>query len=319
MSRIRRLLLGAASAAAGLAAAILLLRVTIADLTPVSAWVFYFVPLPLVAGVLAVAALLSAVALAARATLAAALAALALSAYWLATHTFDRPCDESGERLVRVVAWNVNDLRRGAEALAAQLAAADADVIGLVEASHPSESHLAFWRERFPEHDVLLPGSGLVLIVRGTIVASSMRELIGISRVLTAEIEVHGTPLRVVLADLDASPRFDKQQLIGRTFDAAAGEPPLPTIVFGDFNTPIESRWFRDVRRRYVHAFEQAGAGLLASWPATRPLLAIDHVWVGEGLAPTCARLEPTVLSDHLLFRATLRFAPTQRSAPRPL
>ena len=319
MSRLRRFFRTAAFAAAGLALAIALLRVTIADLTPISAWVFYFVPLPLVAMVFGVAALLFAAALDARATLVAAIASLAVGAYWLETHMFEHPCEDSGEGLVRVTTWNVNHLRRGADALAAQIAAGDPDVIGLVEASHPSESHLAFWRERFPEHDVLLPGSGLVLIVRGTIVSSSMRELIGISRVLTAEVEVDGAALRIVLADLDASPRFDKQTLIGRTFDAADVDPALPTVVLGDFNTPIESRWFHDVRRRYVHAFERAGAGLLASWPATRPLLAIDHVWVGESLTAVCARLEPTALSDHLLFRATLRLPPTQRATSRRL
>ncbi len=319
MARLRRSLYALAWIVSGVAIAIGLLHFTVADLTPLSAWIFYFAPLPLVAALLAAAATLFAMALEGRFGLVAVLGAFALYGYWVVSHTYEQPCDTTATDVVRVVSRNVNHLRRGADTVTAELAATGADVIGLVEASHPSEKQLAYWRERFPEHSVLLPGSGLVLLVRGNIASSSMRELNGISRSLAAEIEVHGRAVRLVLVDLDASPRFDKRTLISRTFDAAEAGPKMPTIVMGDFNTPIESRWFREVRRHYEHAFERAGSGFLATWPASRPLLAIDHIWTSAGLSAVCARLERTSSSDHLLFRAELRFAPTQREPPGPL
>jgi len=317
MARLKRWLANAAKCTVIIAIASVVLRATIADRTHLSAWVFYFVPLPLSALALLGAALLFVGAMRPRSALAAAVAALALYGYWTFAHTFDQPCESAGANGLRVVSWNVNHLRRGMDAVAAQLDATGADVIGLVEASHPSPKHLEFWRARFPGHTVLIPGGGLVLIVRGDIVSTEMRELIGISRLLVADLEIDGAPLRVALADLDASPRFEKKVLLQSTFDAAGAGATLPTIVMGDFNTPIDSLWFRAVRGTYAHAFEKAGTGLLATWPSERPVLAIDHIWAGRGLTATCARLEATPLSDHSMFRADFRRDPIP-AAPEP-
>lgn len=317
MARLKRWIANAAKFAATLAIASVVLHATIADRTPLSAWVFYFVPLPLSALALLGAAILFVVAMRPRSALAAAVAALSLYGFWAFAHTFDQPCESASANDLRVVSWNVNRLRRGMDAVAAQLEATGADVIGLVEASHPSPNHLDFWRARFPGHTVLIPGGGLVLIVRGDIVSTQMRELIGISRLLVADLEIDGAPLRVALADLDASPRFDKKALLQSTFDAAGAGETLPTIVMGDFNTPINSLWFRAVRGSYVHAFETAGSGLLATWPSERPFLAIDHIWASRGLTATCARLEATPLSDHSMFRANFRRNPIP-AAPEP-
>jgi vancomycin resistance protein VanJ len=310
MARLKRWLATAAGCATAIALVSVVLHATIADRTPLSAWVFYFVPLPISALALLGAAVLFAVAMRLRPALATGAAALALYGFWTFAHTFHEGCDGTGSSDLRVVLWNVNHLRRGMDAVAAQLETTGADVIGLVEASHPSPKHLAFWRARFPGHTVLLPGGGLVLLVRGNVLSTQMRELIGISRLLIADLEIDGAPLRVALADLDASPRFDKRALLQSTFDSATGGESSPTIVMGDFNTPIESLWFRPVRGKYVHAFEKAGSGFLATWPSDRPLLAIDHIWAGWGLTATCARLEATPLSDHSLFRADFRRDP---------
>lgn len=319
MTRLKRWLANAAKCAAAVAIANVMLHATIADRTPLSAWVFYFVPLPVSALALLVAALLFVGAMRPRSALAAGVAAFSLYGFWASAHTFDQPCESTDANDLRVVSWNVNHLRRGMDAVAAQLETTGAHVIGLVEASHPSPKHLEFWRARFPGHTVLLPGGGLVLIVRGDVVSTQMRELIGISRLLVADVEIDGAPLRVALADLDASPRFDKKALLQSTFDAAGHGETLPTIVMGDFNTPIDSLWFRAVRGTYAHAFEKAGSGLLATWPSERPLLAIDHIWASRGLTATCARLEATPLSDHSIVRADFRRDPIPAPPGPPL
>jgi endonuclease/exonuclease/phosphatase (EEP) superfamily protein YafD len=322
ISRLKRWVGAAAGCTAAAALATVVLRATIADRTPLSAWIFYFVPLPLSALALVGAALLFAAATQPRPAIVAGFAAVSLYGFWTFAHTFharDERCDDALPSDLRVVSWNVNHLRRGMDAVAERLETTDADIIGLVEGSDPSAKHLAFWRSRFPGHTVILPGGGLVLIVRGNVVTSGMRELIGISRLLVADVEIDGAPLRLALADLDASPRFDKKTLVERTFDAAGGDDTRPTIVMGDFNTPIDSLWFRAVRERYVHAFEKAGTGLLATWPAERPILAIDHIWAGPGLTATCARLEATPLSDHSMFRAVFRRDAIRATTAPPL
>jgi endonuclease/exonuclease/phosphatase family metal-dependent hydrolase len=131
---------------------------------------------------------------------------------------------------------------------------------------------------------------------------------VGISAALEADLEISGKKLRVVLADFDASPRFDKRLLTESLLGLAESPSGAPTILMGDFNMPIDSRWFVPFRKRYTHAFEQAGNGRLATWPAQIPLVALDHVWVSRGLRPVCAALAATGVSDHRAFLTDLAY-----------
>lgn len=286
------------------AVAALALRATVADTWPVTAWVVYFVPPPLIAALLLTSALLFALAASPRTALVCALAGLAAGATWYATHEFQRDCPTTRAPL-RVLVWNV---ARGRTASWQQIADyavdSDADVIGLLEAGPASDAQYRFWSERFPGHRLVLPGGGVVLLVRGAVESSRFRQLLGISSALTADLVVAGEAVRVVLVDLDASPRYDKRLLSEAALSISRSPDGRPVIVMGDFNMPLDSRWFRAFRTRFTHAFEAAGDGMLASWPARWPVVAVDHVWSSAGLAPVCARLLDTGLSDHRAFHA---------------
>jgi len=247
--------------------------------------------------------------------LACLVAATLVYAQWHFRQEFHWPC-ASVEQGIRVLAWNVARGRAGWDAVAEYARQTDADVIGLVEAGDASAQRLQFWREHFEGYTTLVPGGGLVLLVRGDVESSRFHQLVGISAALAADLEVGGKKLHLVLADLDASPRFDKRRLteslLGLT-DSASG---APAILMGDFNMPIDSRWFEPLRRHYTHAFEQSGNGRLATWPADTPLVALDHVWVANGLRPACAVLVSTGLSDHRAFLTDLAY---EAAADAPL
>lgn len=311
---MRRSLRAAALACVGIAALALCVRATIQDAWPLSAWIYYFVPPPLIASLLLVATVLFAATAARISALVGLAAAVVVYAQWHFRHDFHRPC-VTAENGVRVLAWNVARGRAGWDAIADYAKRTDADVIGLVEAGNPSEARLQFWRGRFDEYTALLPGGGLVLLVRGDVVSSRFHQLVGISAALAADLEVGGRKLHLVLADLDASPRFDKHRLTDSLLDLAKSPSGTPVILMGDFNMPIDSRWFLPLRRDFTHAFEQAGNGRLATWPAETPLVALDHVWVSYGLRPACAVLVATGLSDHRAFLADLAYDDA-RTAP---
>lgn len=292
----------------------LCIRATTQDAWPLSAWVYYFVPPPLIALLLLVATVLFAVTAARIPALVGLVAAVLVYAQWHFSHEFHRPC-ETAESGIRVLVWNVARGRAGWDAIADYAKQTDADVIGLVEAGNPSEPRLQFWRGRFDGYNTLLPGGGLVLLVRGDVVSSRFQRFVGISSALAADLEIGGRKLLLVLADLDASPRFDKHRLSESLLELAKSRTGAPVILMGDFNMPIDSRWFLAFRRDFTHAFEQAGNGRLATWPAATPLVALDHVWVSSGLRPACAVLVATGLSDHRAFLADLIYDDT-RIAP---
>jgi endonuclease/exonuclease/phosphatase (EEP) superfamily protein YafD len=270
----------------------------------------YFAPLPLVAALFVVSGFWFATLAAWRGTLAlVAAAAVALGA-WHHNHYFDAICHDPARKLV-VLEWNVARGRGvGWPSIAEYAEKTGADVIGLVEAGPSNGEQERFWRQRFPDYQVVLPGGGLALLVKGTVESSRFRQLLGISSMLTAEVAVDGEPLVVVLVDLDASPRFDKRRLNDAILSLVHRDRRAPAVVMGDFNTPIDSRWFLPFRQTMTHAFEAAGHGSIATWPAGFPLLAVDHVWSTPELAASCARIAATGLSDHRSFLAVFALPP---------
>ena len=72
-----------------------------------------------------------------------------------------------------------------------------------------------------------------------------------------------------------------------------------PTIIVGDFNTPVDSVFLNPIRQTYRHAFEVAGTGYLATWPIPAPVIAIDHCWVSKHIDVTACRIKWALHSDH--------------------
>jgi endonuclease/exonuclease/phosphatase family metal-dependent hydrolase len=82
--------------------------------------------------------------------------------------------------------------------------------------------------------------------------------------------------------------------------------PPAPAVIAGDLNMPL-------LLADRAGGFRAAARG--RSWPALRPLVQLDHILAGPGLAPVYgAALAPTG-SDHRPVRARLILAGPGRPA----
>lgn len=67
-----------------------------------------------------------------------------------------------------------------------------------------------------------------------------------------------------------------------------------PTIVAGDFNATPDSPWLREAldAGHFNNAADGAGAGLVRTYPANRPVLAIDHVLTDGLVAQSVIRVD---------------------------
>lgn len=94
----------------------------------------------------------------------------------------------------------------------------------------------------------------------------------------------------------------------------------LPTIVLGDFNTPVESQIFQRSWGDLTDAFSHAGFGLgmtkFNGWIRAR----IDHVLVGPGVHVDHVRVGGDVDSDHrpLIVDLTVVPQPVVKGMPHP-
>jgi endonuclease/exonuclease/phosphatase (EEP) superfamily protein YafD len=93
--------------------------------------------------------------------------------------------------------------------------------------------------------------------------------------------------------------------LARRWVDAGGGR--TPTIVAGDFNTPVESRIFQEHWGDFADAFSRVGMGLgitkYNGWIRIR----IDHVLTNDAWRPARVQGWPDVGSDHRALVADLR------------
>jgi endonuclease/exonuclease/phosphatase (EEP) superfamily protein YafD len=126
----------------------------------------------------------------------------------------------------------------------------------------------------------------------------------------------------IALDEVDESTRVQLVglHLIGPTWDAHAWRRDAerlpgtlrkqvnsrPTIVVGDFNATPDSPWLRAaLDAGLTNAADSAGAGLVRTYPAVFPLLAIDHVLTSGLVAQSVVRLN-VAGTDHLGIVATL-------------
>jgi vancomycin resistance protein VanJ len=137
---------------------------------------------------------------------------------------------------------------------------------------------------------VLLPGSGRRMLIADT------------------DIRGHRTAVAVVHFGTNM-PGRSKGGLWGylagsgearmRQVDSLLASLPNDNIILGgDFNLPPRGLAYRKLSRRYTNAF-QAATGFGYTFPARHPLMRIDHIFTGRGLAPVSCRAVDTGASDH--------------------
>lgn len=224
-----------------------------------------------------------------------------------------RPAAGSGE--LRVLAQNL--LLGRADPAALLEAASDADVLVLTEVTEPARRRLeaAGVRERFG-HEAgagVLPRSG----ASGTHVYSRHPVLddgpldpsLG-DQHRRVELDVPGMGPVTLVAVHPQRPRRGGTGWAAEQERLRSALPHHRTVVAGDFNA-VDSH--PSMRRLRADGFRDAddlvGAGWQPTYPAqgrVPPLIAIDHVLVGEGLTATAFRTVPLPGTDHRGVAATL-------------
>jgi len=213
---------------------------------------------------------------------------------------------KSGRELrSRVVGWNVAGFRFGAERVVTALREADADLVLLSEAAGRGPRDL---EARFAATHRRQSVGSLTLLARGDLATAEAlvadREL----QIVRVEWTFRGERLLVLGANLISSPLVRRDPLLRRLMETLARE--RPDLLLGDLNAPRRSRALARLPAGYRHAYDLAGHGWSATWPAPLPLLAIDQAIVGPRLAPIDYQLRTTPWSDHRLQIVDLAWPP---------
>jgi len=293
-----RVLDGIALAFVGVSVLGVLVRWTVRDGRSFAANLFYALPFIVITALLLAAAVIWLKNRRLRISAACAMAALIAGGLWIHGAYFTNargPC----EGRLRILTWNTARGFGGWPRIADYVSGAAPDLVGLVEAGGSTTEWQQFWGQQFPDHQVYLAGGGLVVLARGEIVEKRVLRLGGPSTCADVQIEFDGRRVRVLLIDAIVGPFSNRRNLVEEVFELARAKPELPTIVMGDFNTPIDSVWFDAAREEFDHAFEKAGSGMFATWPVPLPILAIDHVWVSREFQVDCASIGWSWVSDH--------------------
>jgi endonuclease/exonuclease/phosphatase family metal-dependent hydrolase len=234
-----------------------------------------------------------------------------------------------------VASYNVHrcighDGRHDPERVARVIAELDADVLGLQEVTARVDEDggvdqlaclagAGYAAVAGPTQPLDRGHCGNALLVRGKVLGYRRLDL-SVPRTeargaLDVELECRGMRLRAVVTHLGLARRARLSQAV-RLLAALGDDRRQPLVVLGDVN-----EWLpMGVVLRLFHARLGRTAGP-ATFPARRPVFALDRIWVQPARALTALGAHATPLaraaSDHLPVRAMLLF-PAAVAAERP-
>lgn len=283
------------------------LRLTCRDSLAAAAPFFYATPLALIWSGLALASgLFFGVRKSSLAVLAGVLA-VACWGWWQETQmAAAAPASPGG---LRVAFWNTARLNAGWPDVADQISLFSSPLMGFVEAGPCDPETRERWQDRFPRHRAIFFGNGLVLLAEGEILETSQGKLARGCYYGRATVQINGRRLMAFVVDIHSSPFYSREEALTTLTELAARSTDEPVVIMGDFNTPSDSVHFQSLRKHYENAFETAGRGNLATWPAPCPVLAIDHIWTSRRLAVHRAWHDSSLRSDHAAVIAELSFS----------
>lgn len=289
---------------AGLAAGLislsgLLVRLTIRDAFPPFSTLYYATPLPLLTAGFAAWTLRRRNGTGRKIL---GLITLILAVWTVGTHWHRQTPRGVAGKSVKVLFWNTG---RGtfssSPAIAAEITQAGADIVVLVEAVPWKEPDAIrqFWREACPQYQPSILGGGIVMLSRFPSGETQTADLPLKSITRQVEVDCEGHPLTLLICDLGSNPLRSRQPVLTQVAEAAERLADRPTLVLGDFNTPLDSLHFAPLRKSYRNVFEDAGSGYLATWPMPVPVLSLDQMWINDHVKPGACHHLWTVRSDH--------------------
>ena len=164
-----------------------------------------------------------------------------------------------------------------------------------------SQGEILDWNERDPQGDIWKEGGS------GAMVRAIVASPAGPIRVGLVHLE---TPRKALeeYRDLSEIPKLgpvtrantrQREKESRLAADWMTTGPPLPTIVAGDFNLPIESAIYRRYWGRYRNAFSRSGFGTGYTKYTSRIGARIDHILSSKAVVPVRSFVGKDVGSDH--------------------
>ena len=277
----------------------LLLRVTLQDRIPRLAILFYMTPLiVLTIGLLGVAVVYWFRRRIFRSKYAMILAILC--AGWWASSCVSWRSQPSDTPKTAVLLWNTQRGAAGWPSVADFIRVHDAPIIGLVEAARNTAERQEFWINEFQDRTVVTFRQQMVLITQYDILSQEQGELVPGSFYARVDLRLNHQTLTVFLVDIQSKAWGTHRPAALKSLkDRIASITENPVIVMGDFNTPTDSVFFDSWRTSMRNAFEESGRGESATWPTPFPVLALDHIWLTNGVKSLTTRHLTSRCSDH--------------------
>lgn len=217
---------------------------------------------------------------------------------------------------LRLMTFNIDGGAMGVSLVTNAIRAANPDVLCLEEckAQFGNPDPLPDLRTAFPAYSFKRTG-GIVVASRLPVTSIRVRDY-NDDRVwrkaLDVRINVRGRVIRVIAVHFITG-RVNRHSAMpdlwmdsGQTRITQAGdvstwvrETSLPTLVAGDFNTPPRGLAYARLHSGTRNAFDDAGLGFGWTYPASHPMLRIDHVFTANGVGTIAARVGPSGASDH--------------------
>lgn len=268
-----------------------------------AAFVFYAMPLPILAGISLLLGLLWRLSQRRRMAQLCFVFTFGALVSW-SYESFSLNTKTAAPDSVKLFFWNAASNREAAE-VANYIASFQADVIGIVEAGMRSKK-VSAWQDIFPDYHVEKLGGNMALITKGKILSQETGSLGGRGRFNLLEVDLKEGRVYVLLVDLDSDPYRSRLPAFAPLLQIIRAHAQTNLIVMGDFNTPLGSIFFEAFHPYLNHAFERGGNGFAESWPLPLPLLMIDHIWVSKKINVVNCNLNWSRLSDHRAVLANI-------------
>jgi len=267
------------------------------DQLPLTAPLFYALPLPLLALSGLVASESSR--MLGRRFLARSLlgVVVTITGIWL-TEALAWRDEQPPREAIKLLFWNVNRGHLGYALIADEIAARNADVVALVEATGNGQQ-VEMWRRHLAGYEIHRLGSGMLLAIRGSMLEMEpgrLREALGF-RVMRVRLNQGEFALTIV--DVASDPLLSRRPAFEKIKELTGRHPKLPHVLVGDFNTPTASPLFDLLPTEYSNAFIKTGVGYRETWPMTSPVLHLDQVWGDSRIAWHRCEHGWSLRSDH--------------------
>ena len=106
---------------------------------------------------------------------------------------------------------------------------------------------------------------------------------------------------------VDAQGSLDVPREWGLTYINQSIKEHNNTIVLGDFNTPYESIYLKQLKKDFNHAFSKKGNGFKETWFYNLPILSLDYIWVSKNLKILKSEKIFSSKSDHSMLKTVIK------------